>query len=255
VPTLTFAPIAIQTFGNPPFAVSASSASSGAVTYAVVSGPATISGNMVTLTGAGMVVLSASQAANGSYAAATATISLTVAAPQSFTLTTISGKGTVLPGGTAVYNMMLSPGAGSTFPDPVTLSATGLPPSSTVTFQPATIPAGSGATAFTMTIQTSNPQAARRERLSGKSLAPMALAFLLLPIAGVKPLRRRLQKMPGLPVMLAAAALSLGAMVCFSGCGSNGFFNQAAQSYTVVVTATDTVTGAHNSTNVTLTVQ
>jgi sugar lactone lactonase YvrE len=255
VPTLSFVPIAAQTFGNPPFSVSASSASSGAVTYAVVSGPATISGNIVTLTGAGTVVLSASQAAGGNYAAATATTSFTVAA-AAFTLTTSSGNATVLPGATAVYNMMLAPGSGSTFPDPVTLSATGLPPSSTVTFHPATIPAGSGATPFTMTIQTSNPQTAHSERFSGGSLAPVALAFLLLPMAGIKALRRRLQKMPGLPVMLAAAALSLGAMVCLSGCGSSGgFFNQATQSYTVVVTATDTVTNAHTSANVTLTVQ
>ncbi len=58
VPTLSFAPIAAQTYGNPPFAVSATSASSGAVTYTIVSGPATIAGNMVTLTGAGTVVLS-----------------------------------------------------------------------------------------------------------------------------------------------------------------------------------------------------
>jgi Subtilase family len=256
VPTLTFAPIAVQTFGNPPFAVSASSASSGAVTYTVGSGPASIAGSMVTLTGVGTVVLGASQAASGNYAAATASTSFTVAAPLSFTLTNMSGNATVLPGGTVAYNMMLAPGSGSTFPDPVTLSATGLPSSSTVTFQPATIPAGSGATAFAMTIQTSNPLAAYSGRPSGRSLAPMALAFLLLPMAGIKPLRRRLGKMPGLPVMLAAAALSLGAMVCFSGCGSNGgFFNQAAQSYTVVVTATDTVTNAHTSANVTLTVQ
>ena len=61
--------------------------------------------------------------------------------------------------------------------------------------------------------------------------------------------------MPGLPVVLAAAALALGAMVCVSGCSGGGFFNQAATHYTVVVTATDIVTGAHSSTNVTLTVQ
>jgi hypothetical protein len=61
--------------------------------------------------------------------------------------------------------------------------------------------------------------------------------------------------MPALPVVLAAAALALGAIGCLSGCSSNGFFNQAATHYTVVVTATDTVTGAHSSTNVTLTVQ
>jgi hypothetical protein len=79
----------------------------------------------------------------------------------------------------------------------------------------------------------------------------------LLPIAGIKPVRRRLRQLPGLPVVLAAAALSLGAMVCLSGCGSSGvgFFNQAPKSFTVVVTATSTVTGAHSSTNVTLTVQ
>jgi hypothetical protein len=184
-----------------------------------------------------------------SSAAATVTVAL------DFTLTNTSGNAAVLPGGTAAYSMMLSPGSGSTFPNPVTLSATGLPPSSTVTFLPATIPAGSGATAFTMTIQTSNPHSAHSERLSGGSLAPMTLAFLLLPMAGIKPIRRRLRKMPGLPVMLAAAALSLGAMVCLSGCSSGGFFNQAAMSYTVVVTATDTVTNTHTSANVTLTVQ
>jgi streptogramin lyase len=52
------------------FAVSASSNSSGAITYSVVSGPATLSGNTVTLTGAaGTVVLQASQAQSASYAA------------------------------------------------------------------------------------------------------------------------------------------------------------------------------------------
>jgi Immunoglobulin domain len=88
VPTLSFVPIASQVYGNAPFTVSATSASSGAVTYSVVSGPATISGSTVTLTGAGTVVLSASQAANGNYAAATATTSFTVAAgtsPLNFT--------------------------------------------------------------------------------------------------------------------------------------------------------------------------
>ena len=78
--TLTFAPITAQTYGNAPFAVSATSASPGAVSYSVVSGPATISGNTVTTTGTGTVVLSANQAATGSYAAATASTTFTVAA-------------------------------------------------------------------------------------------------------------------------------------------------------------------------------
>jgi hypothetical protein len=175
-----------------------------------------------------------------------------------FTLTTSAGSGVeaVLPGGAAAFNLMLAPGSGSTYPDALTLSATGMPAGATATFSPATIPAGSGATPVTMTIQTNNPQTAHSERpFLGGSLGPMALAFLLLPVAGIKPLRRRLRNLPGLSMVLVAAALSLGAMVCLSGCGSNGFFNQAATHYTVVVTATDTVTGAHSSVNVTLTVQ
>jgi hypothetical protein len=92
VPTLSFATIASQTYGNAPFSISATSASSGAVTYTVVSGPATISGSTVTLTGAGTVVLDANQAASGGYAPATATTSFTAAA-QTFTLTTSSSPG------------------------------------------------------------------------------------------------------------------------------------------------------------------
>ncbi|MGH9736926.1 MAG: hypothetical protein ACRD8A_20340 [Candidatus Acidiferrales bacterium] len=79
VPTLTFAAIPSEIYGNPPFIVSASSASSGAITYSIVSGPATISGNTVTITGVGPVVVRASQAASGDYASATATTNFTVA--------------------------------------------------------------------------------------------------------------------------------------------------------------------------------
>ena len=80
VTTLTFTAIPAKTYGAAPFTVSASSASLGAITYSVTSGPATINSStgLVTLTGAGTVVLGASQAANGNYAAATATVQLTV---------------------------------------------------------------------------------------------------------------------------------------------------------------------------------
>ncbi|MDQ2924903.1 MAG: hypothetical protein M3R43_05030 [Acidobacteriota bacterium] len=77
-PTLTFATIPNMTFGAAPFTVSATSASSGAVTYAVGSGPATVSGNTVTITAVGTVVLNATQAASGNYTAASATTSFTV---------------------------------------------------------------------------------------------------------------------------------------------------------------------------------
>ena len=78
-PTITFS-VANQTFGAVPFAVNATSNSTGTITYTVVSGNATISGNTVTLTGIGSVVLQASQAASSSYAAGTQNATFTVAA-------------------------------------------------------------------------------------------------------------------------------------------------------------------------------
>ncbi|HET9087350.1 MAG TPA: hypothetical protein VFN53_07500 [Acidobacteriaceae bacterium] len=76
-PTINFA-VGTQTYGEAPFAVSATSNSTGAITYSVVSGPATISGSTATLTGAGTVTLQASQAAAGYYTAGTQTATFTV---------------------------------------------------------------------------------------------------------------------------------------------------------------------------------
>jgi hypothetical protein len=85
-PIMTFAPIAGKTYGDAPFVVSATSNSGGVVTYSVASGPARVSGSTVTITGAGIVTLQASSAAQGDYAAATRTASFVVA-PAQLTLT------------------------------------------------------------------------------------------------------------------------------------------------------------------------
>jgi len=67
----SFPSIANKTLGVAPFSISAPTASSGLkVTVTVKSGPATISGNTVTLTGTGTVVLAADQAGNANYNAA-----------------------------------------------------------------------------------------------------------------------------------------------------------------------------------------
>lgn len=68
-PSITFA-VPNHTYGDVAFPVAATSNSSGTITYSVASGPATVSGNIVTLTGVGLVTLEASQAASGPYAAA-----------------------------------------------------------------------------------------------------------------------------------------------------------------------------------------
>jgi MBG domain (YGX type)/Bacterial Ig-like domain (group 3)/PQQ enzyme repeat len=73
--TITFPVIANRPYGSPPFTVKASSSagSSYPVTITVESGPAVISGDKVTLTGAGTIVLKAEQAGNSKYAPASAT--------------------------------------------------------------------------------------------------------------------------------------------------------------------------------------
>lgn len=85
-PKLGFVAIPPHTIGDAPFVVSASSNSPGAITYSILSGPATIAGNTVTVTGLGTVVVEATEAASGNYTTATATTSFTVS-PKSTKVT------------------------------------------------------------------------------------------------------------------------------------------------------------------------
>ena len=67
---ITFAAPGNRTYGDAPFAVSGTSSSALQVTISVLSGPATVANGSVTLTGAGTVLLRASQAGDSSYSAA-----------------------------------------------------------------------------------------------------------------------------------------------------------------------------------------
>lgn len=68
--TITFAGPADQAFSTTPITLSATATSGLTVVFSVTSGPATISGNSLTLTGAGSVVIEAAQAGNGNFNAA-----------------------------------------------------------------------------------------------------------------------------------------------------------------------------------------
>jgi sugar lactone lactonase YvrE len=89
--TISFtAPSSPVTFGVSPIALSASGGGSGnAVTFSVLSGPGSVSGSSLTITGAGVVVVAANQAASANYAAAAqVTQSVTVnQAPQTIVFT------------------------------------------------------------------------------------------------------------------------------------------------------------------------
>jgi sugar lactone lactonase YvrE len=71
--TVSFAPPVQVTYGSAPIHLSSyASASSGlAVSFQLLGGPATLNGSLLTITGAGMVMIQASQGGNSTFAAAT----------------------------------------------------------------------------------------------------------------------------------------------------------------------------------------
>ena len=118
--TITFAgPSSPVTYGVSPITLSATASSTLAVAFSVT-GPATVSGSTLTITGAGSVVITASQAGNNDYTAAT---------PVSRTLTVNKA--------TPTANLSSSETSGA-YGASVTLTATltgaGVSPTGTVTF-------------------------------------------------------------------------------------------------------------------------
>jgi hypothetical protein len=79
IQSITFSPVPAKTFGDAPFAVTATASSGLPISaYSMVSGPATIAGNTVTITGAGEVVIKAIQEGNDAFAPAENTLSLNI---------------------------------------------------------------------------------------------------------------------------------------------------------------------------------
>ena len=87
--SITFAAISNQTYGAAPFALGATASSGLPVGY-TVTGPATTDGTKVTITGAGAVTVTASQAGNGAYSAATSVIRSFNVAPAVLTVQPVS---------------------------------------------------------------------------------------------------------------------------------------------------------------------
>ena len=68
--TISFPAIGTQIYGVAPLTLASTASSSLPVIYSVISGPATVSGNTLTITGAGTVVVAANQTGNDNYVAA-----------------------------------------------------------------------------------------------------------------------------------------------------------------------------------------
>ena len=121
--TITFtAPATPIVYSATPITLSATASSGLPVTFSVKSGPATVSGNALTLTGVGTVVIAADQAGNSTYSAATEvtqsivvtqasqTITFTaLTSPVTFSGTTIPLSATTSSGLTVTFSVVSGP--------------------------------------------------------------------------------------------------------------------------------------------------
>jgi hypothetical protein len=189
--TITFTGLpATATFGAVPYTLNATASSGLPVSY-TVTGPATISGSTLTITGVGTVVVTASQAGDATYNAATPVSLTVVVSPASQTITF-----TGLPA-TATF------GAG-----PYTLNATassGLPVNYTVT-GPATV----GASTLTITgAGTVAVTASQAGNATYAAATPVTLTIVVSPAS---------QSI----TFAAIPAQNVGASVTLSGSASSG---------------------------------
>lgn len=85
--TITFGSLANQTYGVAPYSINAAAFSGLPVSFAAVLGPATVAGNTLSITGAGIVLIQASQAGNANFNPATPVTNAFVVAPLAVALT------------------------------------------------------------------------------------------------------------------------------------------------------------------------
>ena len=89
--TITFPDPGAPIFGDAPLTLSASSSSGLTVSYTVASGPATINGNVLAITGAGTIVVNADQAGNANFNAAPQVARTLTGQPANQTITFPNG--------------------------------------------------------------------------------------------------------------------------------------------------------------------
>lgn len=161
-----------------------------------------------------------------------------------FQISNLSGTQSIPAGQSAIYDLDVLP-LGSNFPNPVTLSCSGLPGLSTCSFSPgAQIGQGSGEQHPTLTIQTTAaPVLASLRPVEMRQFPLYALSLLvpgLLLFAGPGSLRSRRKHLTIL-LSLAPAVLLLGMVACGGGGGSSssgsGQPGTTPGTYTITVTA------------------
>jgi hypothetical protein len=108
--TIAFTAPATETYGVAPLTLSATATSGLPVTFSVLSGPGTVSGNTLTFTGAGTIVVAADQAGNNNYAAAPQVTQSIVVSSGTQTITFSLGSASIKVGGTETLNASATSG-------------------------------------------------------------------------------------------------------------------------------------------------
>lgn len=187
---------------------------------------------------------------NIDYATANAGVTLVVQAPG-FTLSGAPGGQTVFAGYSTDFIITVAP-ANGTFNNPVALTVTGLPTGATATFTPTTVTPGAAPVTSVLSIQvaantTKNQRPNSPFGNGARGLAPIMALLLLLPFRRVRKWGRKIS-------LVLILAVSLGALLSLSACGSPAASKVQWQD-TFVLTVTGTSGGNTQSTQVVLTVE
>ena len=187
---------------------------------------------------------------NIDYATANAGVTLVVQAPG-FTLSGTPGGQTVFAGYGTDFIITVAP-ANGTFNNPVALTVTGLPSGATATFTPTSVTPGAASATSVLSINvaantTKNQRPASPFGSGSRGLVPLMALLLLLPFRRV----RRWGKKISLVLILA---ISLGAMLSLSACGTPATSKVQWQD-TFVLTVTGTSGTNTQSTQVVMTVE
>jgi sugar lactone lactonase YvrE len=251
--TLT-ATVASNTTGTPTASVQFFDGSTALGSGTLSGGVATYSG---TLSAGATHAITATYGGDANFTGSSSTAQNVAVAAQDFTFGLATGAGasqSVNPGGTATYQLVAAP-LYTAFPGAVSFTLTGLPAGATYSFSPSSIASSGASTNATLTVTTS-ASAKSSGMDSGPKTAPLLVAFIFLPLAGFRKMRRMGVRFTRSLAITTALLLSLAGMLGMNACGSSSHGNStqsAAQTYSLTATATSG--GTSHAATLTLTVQ
>ncbi len=250
--TITFGALSNMGLGSAPLTLTATASSGLTVTFAsTTTSVCTVSGSTATLVAVGTCTIQATQAGNGTYAAAAPVSQSFQVEAATFTVTSNPTSATIAPGQSAVFTFTVTPQGSYT--SPISFSCSGLPAVAACSFSPATITPDANPATTTLTITTAPQSALLTPGPRGDRSGPLNATWLLLPgmllgmVAVAAPRRRKLLSF-GLLFLVA------GGCVLQSACAGVSSRNDTPPG-TYTITVTGTAGSTQQTVAVTLTVR